>query len=208
LTDEVNQLKDIASKMVGEGMQILRNNLFDPESEKKAFQLFKNAADVHNDVEACWRVAACYVNSIGTHKDLNQGKLYAKTAMDNGSVDGIFWYGLCQDKPEDQFQFFKQASDRNHLPGKYWVGFSNSTGRGIEKNETNGKLVLEQVFNSGDRFWSFTNAYCFENGLYGFETHLNQANQLYSKSKIQPLSDQSVFRPFNFDLDVLRIKFL
>jgi hypothetical protein len=67
LINQIGQLKQSTGEMlVQEGTNVLRSHLFDEETEIRAFFLFKKAADECNDIEACWRVAACFLRGIGT----------------------------------------------------------------------------------------------------------------------------------------------
>jgi TPR repeat protein len=107
------------------GMNILRSNLFDKESRKRAFLLLKKAADKENDIEAYWRVAACYSIEIGIQKDRKTARIYAQKAMDSGSVDGIFWFGYSQENEENEIVYYQQASEQGHLAGFFLLDCVN-----------------------------------------------------------------------------------
>lgn len=197
-------------KMVEEGMKILRNNLFDYESRKKAFSLFKRAADEYHDIEACWRLSACYLRSIGTVRDNKEAQKYAQKAMDAKSVEGIFWFGRSQEKPEKGFEYYKQANDKNHLAGKFCVGVCLYNGHGSTSDQEKGKKMIDEVLSSGDKYWTIVHGYCIENSEFGFQKNSDESNQLYNLSKSQTLSDNSVFLPFYADrkLGESRLKYL
>jgi TPR repeat protein len=112
----------ILSPLVQEGMKLIRSKLWDEEGYKKAFPLFKKAADENKDVEACWRVAACYCMGLGIDQNQEKALKYAKIAFDANSIDGIFWFGNCQESDYLKFKFYKLASERNHIGAKYVVG--------------------------------------------------------------------------------------
>jgi hypothetical protein len=71
-----------------------------------------------------------------------------------------------------------------------------------------GKKLMEEVFNSGDKFWTFVYGQAYEHGYYGFEKNHTKAQQFYILSKTQPLSDCSLFRPLYFSYLELKLKFL
>lgn len=191
-----------------EGMLILRENLFDQTTQQQAFALFKEAADQLNDIEACWRVAACLFQSIGTNEDKKSAKIYAQKAMEGGSVDGTFWYGKCQDSPEDQFKYFKQTSDQNYPAGKYNFGICTYRGLGTRKSEWKGKKILQEVFESGDRYLTILYAMYLEQGWCGFTQDVQKSNELYRLAKTQPLSDSSVFFLFGLDPSLIKTKLI
>lgn len=195
------------SPLVQEGMNILRSNLFDPDLQRVAYFLFKKAADENNDADGCWRVAACLLRAIGVEHDKAMAKIYAKKAMDSGSVDGIFWFGMCQGTPENRFPFFKLSSDKNHLAGTLWVGASIFFGWGVQKDQKRGKRILEELFLVGERYITIVHGWCFEFGYYHFDQDLNRASQLFETSRNQPLSDCSVFDSWGFDKSYLQSKF-
>jgi hypothetical protein len=89
----------------------------------------------------------------------------------------------------------KLASDRNHLGGNFWVG--NWTFQGIETRQDKiiGKQLMEEIFKSGDRFWTFAYAYYVERGLRGFQ---GNHNEIYANARSQPISDSSIFKPVGF----------
>jgi serine/threonine protein kinase len=76
--------------LIQEGMNLLRNHLFDKKIEKQVFSSLKKVADDHNDAEALWRVSACFLRGIGTQKDKKMAQIYAKKSMEQDSVDGIY----------------------------------------------------------------------------------------------------------------------
>jgi hypothetical protein len=94
---------------------------------------------------------------------------YAKKAKTGVSVGGIFWFGKSQDNYENSFSSFQEVSDHHHLSGKFCLGFSNIM---------DGKLFMEKVFNSGDRFWTYVYASYLEYGLNGFEKNAARARDL------------------------------
>jgi TPR repeat protein len=180
--------------LVQEGMKILRSNLYDFETEKKAFELFKNAADETNNIEACWRVSACFLRSIGTTFSRTNAQHYAKKAMNGGSVDGFFWFGVSQKEKMDSLLYIQHAYEEKHISGKFWIGSNMISGAGrIKKDEQRGKSILKEVFESGDRFWTVLHGYYCEKGLNAFKKNEVQAKKLYELSKNQHLSDCTVF---------------
>lgn len=132
---------------------------------------------------------------------------YAKKAKNRGSIDGIFWFGQSQDSYDDAFPSFQEACDQDHLAAKFYVGFCKYHGWGIANDEKEGKCLMEEVFNSSDRFWTFVHAYYLEYGLNGFEKNVPRTRELYTISRTQSLSDCSLLRPVPFPLSELSNKF-
>jgi tetratricopeptide (TPR) repeat protein len=203
LQDEIEQLKHggspnlpqqiILSPLVQEGMKLIRSKLWDQEGYKKAFPLFKKAADENKDVEACWRVAACYASGLGIGQNKEEALKYTKIAFDANSIDGIYWFGICQESHEMRFKFCKLASERNHIGAKLMVGFDKFLGISTEKNPAKGYPLLKEAFQQEDGFVTFYHAICVRDGAFGFEKNEKKSNELFLKAKSQPISDSLIF---------------
>jgi TPR repeat protein len=155
------QVNQNISEPVRKGMNLLKEN------PKEAAQVLKQAAD-NGDIEACWRIAACYNKGIGIPENWENSKIYAEKAMKSKSLDGIFWYGSSCTSRTEGFKYYKEAADKGHLASKWWVGWCQFCGYGTDKNEFEGKKKMESVALSGDSYWTTVQANIFENGWYGF----------------------------------------
>jgi TPR repeat protein len=189
-------------------MEILRNKLWDEAKQKEAFLLFKKAADDEKDLEACWRVTACFfLRGMGTKKDSQKGLSYAKIAFDADLVEGIFWYAKCLPIGQERFQLFEQLSERNSVEEKFYVGYCLYCELGTAKNEVLGHQIIEgNLRNSNDRYWTFANANFVENGRYDFAKNEKQSEELYEKARTQNIANNSIFDPWGFSNSSLKRK--
>lgn len=180
------------SSIVIQGMKILRDNSKNGEIQQEAASIFKNAAD-KGDIEASWRIAACYRQGIGVAKNWDFARFYAKKSMEAGSIDGTFWYGLSCKSKEDKFLFLKKASKKGHIAAKWFSGFCLYNGDGTTKNVEEAKDKIRSVGMSGDGYWSNIFSIILQQGKYGFNKDEKQAESLKQLSKNQPQSDCTIF---------------
>jgi serine/threonine protein kinase len=209
---EIQDLKKrFPQKLVEEGMELLRKQLWDENAQKAAFFLFKIAADDGNCPQASWRVAACYLQEIGIEQNFEQARKYSQIAFQANLPDGIFWYALCRLTPfneTESFEFFQQGAEQNHLASKYYVEFCIFQGLGTpDPNEIEGKKLMQSFFdNQNDAFWTFVYAKFCEDGQCNFEKDAKKAKTLYRKLNKLPICDCSIFKPTRFPNSCLKEK--
>lgn len=185
----------ILSETVQKGMELLKNQSNNQNSEKLAAKLFQQVAD-DGDLEACWRIAACFCKGIGVDRNNQLGSFYAEKAMNEGLVDGIFWYGISCESYEKAFPYLKESYEKGHLAGKFFVGWFESTGHGTTQNVEEGKKKIEEVGMSEDSYWTNVFSLILEKGMFGFNADKVRSNQLKTLSSKQPISDCSIFKPW------------
>jgi hypothetical protein len=105
----------------------------------EASQVLQKLAD-RGIVEACWKIAACYIKGIGVEKNPEKGQKYSRNAMNAGSLDGLFWFARSFEMNGD-FKRMKEAKHRGHLAARWWVGCYQFHGVGCKKiNLKEGKI--------------------------------------------------------------------
>jgi hypothetical protein len=78
----------------------------------------------------------------------------------------------------------------------FWEGYCEWRGKGIEKNEENGKRKMFLVLTSGDGYWTFVYSHILSYGVCGFPKDTEKSKQLKGIWESQPISTISYFDPF------------
>jgi TPR repeat protein len=159
---------EVDSKVLTQqALQILRKNRFDKNIQKEAFEKLRLAAD-KKDFEACWMVAACYIDSIGCSVNREEAIKYSSKAMNAGISEGTFWFGRCFEGKR-RCSIFKKAYQEGNLSGQNAYAYCYFKGKGIEMNRKKEMKLKRIVFQSGDRYWMMVYAYCLQKGLFDFK---------------------------------------
>jgi hypothetical protein len=174
------------------GMDLLRQKFEEKESKKFAAHLFKESAD-QNDVENCWRLAACYQLGIGVQKSIPLSRKYSQIAMEGESSDGGFWFARSENNLSIRRDLLEKESKKGHLASKILLAECFLQGLGTEKRIDEAKKLFETVCLFGDQFLTFSYAQILKTGLYNYPKNEIHANALFELSKDQPLSDCCFF---------------
>lgn len=185
------------SRKVLKGMQLFKDKFV-----CMAAKTFKEAADV-GDIEACWRLAACYIKGIGVGTNTEHGRMYAEQAAKTGSIDGIFWLGRASvgSFKNEAYQLFKRASLEGHLAAKWWVGYCQFRGFGTKKDEERGRENMRRISMEGDGYWAKHHSYIVKFGFYGFRKDENLSKCYRVAGEGLSLCDCSMFKPGADELD-------
>jgi TPR repeat protein len=166
--------------------------LFEKNFQKKAFELFLDSANEDNP-EACWRVAVCYMFSIGTSENIDQAKKLLESAFDYELAEAYFWYGKLLFPNRDCEIYFKKAAEQNHPGALFYVGKSYFYGFFGNQDKNKSIEEMRKCAETGDPFWSKVISSYFKAGLYGLTNTSDEVFQIENFSQEKNLSDCSLF---------------
>jgi hypothetical protein len=68
-------------------------------------------------------------NGIGIEKNQEFANVYTSMALDAGSFNGLFWFGVSCDTHEKGDPFFKEAAEKGHIVTKWVIALRNMNSR-------------------------------------------------------------------------------
>jgi TPR repeat protein len=147
-------------------------------------------------IEACWKIAACYIKGIGVEKNPEKGQKYSKIAMNAGSLDGLFWFARSFEMDGD-FKKMKEAKHKGHLAARWWVGCYQYHGVGCKQNQSQGRENMLKVASSGDLYWERIHHKLIKNNSFDFSAQdlPQDADKKGLDMNIPFDSDCSIFKP-------------
>jgi hypothetical protein len=174
---------------VKQGMGILKKNFRNQKLRETAVSILKDAAETE-DIEACWRFAACLRYGIGIGKNRDFAISYALIAKEAGSIDGLFWFGISIKPFSEGLPFIMEAEAKGYLLAKWFLAIQTLRGRKGD-TENASQIIFEIGTNGGDALLTVELACILENGLLGFPSYPSEADRLREIGKTFSFSDSS-----------------
>lgn len=149
-------------------------------NEHEAFKYFMEAAN-KNFSFAMKNVGCCYLDGLGTDKDLNAAASWLSKSVGLGCLEAVpsLAYTLHLLEPDNTLSYLsllQQACDMNHPLCLFILGRIYLKGLGVEANTSKGVTLLKQASNL-----KIANA-SFLLGLHYLEDHLKDAATYFLKS--------------------------
>lgn len=116
----------------------------------------KAIAALKVDAKAQFELALSFANTVKENEVIKKFALvfWYEMAAGRGNLNALFNLGMLSEfggngivkiNPEDAFLYYKRAAERGHMHAKYRLGLCFKSGTGIEKNEINAEVWLQDA---------------------------------------------------------------
>ena len=153
------------------------------DNNEKFFYWAKQAAEQDN-AAAQLQVAACYLEGIGTEKNLQQAIDWAKKSASNGSLDAEVLLGLCYEELgpnhlQNAYKCYQHAANHGSPFGLNRVGLFIDEGKCVQKDSNLAFQYFKISADKGDLFGAYNLARCYSLGI-GVQKDENEAFKYFT----------------------------
>jgi TPR repeat protein len=175
-----------------QGMDLIRSNKHDFNTQAEALKLFKELADDYNP-EACWRVAVFYLKGWSVPQDNFKSQFYSQIAIDCDIVEGFYWYGKTVYQYNQDIPYIKEAADRNLPCAQFLYGEHIQWYHSTKKRWEKGNQFMIKAAKSGDSVFAKKVVYFYRRGISRFKRDDQEADRFDAIASLGNSSDCSFF---------------